>query len=79
VDTEVFRRERGSRIMGNHRRRLRPGGGRLAADLPLLAGLRATPREWMSLSTLMNPQRFTRQLEEAYGRMWRHWCRHAPE
>jgi predicted O-linked N-acetylglucosamine transferase (SPINDLY family) len=47
---------------------------RLAGDLPRLTALRATLRERMSRSTLMNPQRFTRQLEEAYRWMWRQWC-----
>lgn len=47
---------------------------RLAADLPRLRELRRTLRERMSRSTLMNSQRFTRQLEEVYRRMWRHWC-----
>jgi protein O-GlcNAc transferase len=48
---------------------------RLAADLPRLREWRATLRGQMSRSTLMNPQRFTRQLEEAYRWMWRQWCR----
>ncbi len=47
---------------------------RLAEDLPRLKELRATLRERMSRSTLMNPERFTRQLEEAYRGMWRQWC-----
>jgi protein O-GlcNAc transferase len=48
---------------------------RLAADLPRLKELRATLRPRMQRSTLMNPSRFTRQLEEAYRGMWRQWCR----
>lgn len=47
---------------------------RLAADLPRLAELRATLRSRMSRSTLMNPARFTRQLEEVYRWMWRQSC-----
>lgn len=44
---------------------------RLAGDLPRLTQLRATLRERMSQSTLMNPVRFTRQLEDVYRWMWR--------
>jgi predicted O-linked N-acetylglucosamine transferase (SPINDLY family) len=47
---------------------------RLAEDRPRLAHLRATLRGRISESTLMNPPRFTRQLEEAYRWMWRQWC-----
>ncbi|HWG45785.1 MAG TPA: tetratricopeptide repeat protein [Gemmataceae bacterium] len=47
---------------------------RLAADRPRLVELRATLRERMSRSTLMNIERFTQQLEEAYRWMWRQWC-----
>jgi protein O-GlcNAc transferase len=47
---------------------------RLAEDRPRLVELRATLRERMNRSTLMNPERFTRQLEEAYRWMWREWC-----
>jgi protein O-GlcNAc transferase len=47
----------------------------LAEDLPRLAQLRATLRQRMSDSTLMNPARYTQQLEEAYRGMWRQWCR----
>jgi predicted O-linked N-acetylglucosamine transferase (SPINDLY family) len=48
---------------------------RLAEDVPRLLELRATLRERMTRSTLMSPERFTRQLEEAYRWMWRQWCR----
>jgi predicted O-linked N-acetylglucosamine transferase (SPINDLY family) len=47
---------------------------RLAEDRPRLAGMRATLRERLGRCTLMNPQQFTRQLEEAYRGMWREWC-----
>jgi predicted O-linked N-acetylglucosamine transferase (SPINDLY family) len=46
----------------------------LAQDLPRLAGLRVTLRDRMEGSTLMNKERFTRQLEEVYRWMWRRWC-----
>jgi predicted O-linked N-acetylglucosamine transferase (SPINDLY family) len=46
----------------------------LARDLPRLVHLRTTLRDRMSHSTLMNPARYTRQLEEAYRWMWRQWC-----
>jgi predicted O-linked N-acetylglucosamine transferase (SPINDLY family) len=46
----------------------------LAEDLPRLAGLRATLRERMNNSTLMNKERFTRQLEDVYRQIWRAWC-----
>jgi predicted O-linked N-acetylglucosamine transferase (SPINDLY family) len=52
---------------------------RLASNLPRLERLRATLRERMRLCTLMNPRRFTRQLEEAYRWMWHQWCHPAPE
>lgn len=47
---------------------------RLAQDLSRLAELRASLRERMERSTLMNYSRFTRQLEELYRGMWRQWC-----
>ena len=51
---------------------------RLAENLPRLKELRATLRERLRGSPLMNPERFTRQLEEAYRWMWRQWCSRAP-
>lgn len=47
---------------------------RLAQNLPQLKELRTTLRERLSRSPLMNPERFARQLEEAYRWMWRQWC-----
>jgi protein O-GlcNAc transferase len=47
---------------------------RLAADVRRLEELRTTLRPRMSRATLMNPTRFTRQLEEVYRWMWRQWC-----
>ncbi|MDR3673122.1 MAG: tetratricopeptide repeat protein [Holophaga sp.] len=46
----------------------------LAQDLPRLAQLRAGLRARMEASPLMDSERFTRNLETAYRKMWRHWC-----
>jgi protein O-GlcNAc transferase len=46
----------------------------LASDLPRLSGLRASLRERMENSSLMNAPRFTRNIEAAYRRMWQQWC-----
>jgi predicted O-linked N-acetylglucosamine transferase (SPINDLY family) len=46
----------------------------LAGDLARLAGLRATLRQRMENSVLMNAPRFARQIETAYRAMWREWC-----
>jgi predicted O-linked N-acetylglucosamine transferase (SPINDLY family) len=48
---------------------------RLAHDLDRLQALRSGLRERMLSSTLMNPLRFTRQLEQGYRQMWQTWCR----
>jgi predicted O-linked N-acetylglucosamine transferase (SPINDLY family) len=47
---------------------------KLANDLPRLSELRATMRERMSQSPLMDDRRFAGQVENAYRTMWRHWC-----
>jgi predicted O-linked N-acetylglucosamine transferase (SPINDLY family) len=47
---------------------------RFGGDVARLAALRATLRDRMERTTLMNPERFTRQLEDAYRWMWRQWC-----
>jgi predicted O-linked N-acetylglucosamine transferase (SPINDLY family) len=47
---------------------------KLAQDLPRLSQLRATLRERMQASPLMNAPRFARNVEAAYRTMWRRWC-----
>jgi protein O-GlcNAc transferase len=49
----------------------------LASKLPRLAEYRGTLRERMRRSPLLDPQRFTRNVEAAYRGMWRKWCRSA--
>ncbi len=46
----------------------------LARDLPRLATLRATLRERMQRSPLLDAPRFTRHLEAAFRTAWRYWC-----
>ena len=46
----------------------------LAGDLSGLAKLRATLRERMRGSPLMDERRFTLDIERAYQEMWRTWC-----
>jgi predicted O-linked N-acetylglucosamine transferase (SPINDLY family) len=46
----------------------------LARDLPRLGDLRATLRDRMRASPLMNAPRFARNIESAYREMWRRWC-----
>jgi len=47
---------------------------RLAADRVRLGELRRTLRSRMERSRLMDAKRFARDVEAAYGEMWRHWC-----
>ena len=46
----------------------------LAGDLPRLSWLRATLRERMLSSPLMDAPRFARNIEAAYRGIWRRWC-----
>jgi len=46
----------------------------LAQDVSRLASLRASLRERMLDSPLMNGKQFTRDLESAFRAMWRSWC-----
>ena len=46
----------------------------LAQDLPRLRDLRATLRQRMQSSPLMDVPRFARNIEAAYREMWRRWC-----
>ena len=46
----------------------------LASDLPRLSQLRATLRDRMQRSPLMDAPRFARNVEAAYRTMWQRWC-----
>jgi predicted O-linked N-acetylglucosamine transferase (SPINDLY family) len=46
----------------------------LANDPPRLGKLRASLRERMQNSSLMDAPRFARNVEAAYRTMWQHWC-----
>jgi protein O-GlcNAc transferase len=47
---------------------------RFAGERDRLAELRGSLRERMLASPLMDEERFTRDLEQAYREMWRKWC-----
>jgi len=47
----------------------------LAKDLPRLQHLRATLRQRMEQSPMMDAQRFASHIEQAYRQMWRKWCK----
>jgi len=47
---------------------------RLAADLSRLQELRATLRQRMLRSPLMDGKRFARHVEQAYRHIWQRWC-----
>jgi len=46
----------------------------LATDRPRLTKLRATLRQRMKDSPLMNTGRFARNIEAVYRTIWRNWC-----
>jgi len=46
----------------------------LANDIPRLTNLRATLRQRLEQSPLMDAPRFARNIEDAYRQMWRQWC-----
>jgi predicted O-linked N-acetylglucosamine transferase (SPINDLY family) len=46
----------------------------LAGDLPRLKELRATLRQRMERSPLMDAPKFARSIEAAYRQMWKTWC-----
>jgi predicted O-linked N-acetylglucosamine transferase (SPINDLY family) len=46
----------------------------LARDLPKLTKLRATLRERMQRSPLMDAEKFARDIEAVYRQIWRSWC-----
>ena len=50
----------------------------LASDVPRLASLRATMRQRMQKSPLMDAVSFARNIESAYRTTWRRWCASAP-
>jgi protein O-GlcNAc transferase len=50
----------------------------LGTDLPRLSQLRSTLRHRMKTSILMDAPRFTRQVEQAYRKMWQAWRRTQP-
>jgi predicted O-linked N-acetylglucosamine transferase (SPINDLY family) len=47
---------------------------KLATDIPRLKELRATLRQRMEKSVLMDGPHFARQIEACYRSMWRQWC-----
>ena len=51
---------------------------RFAGEGELLVQLRGSLRARMRASPLMDEERFTRDLEHAYRRMWRNWCGETP-
>ncbi len=49
----------------------------LAGDIAKLAGIRATLRQQLKDSPLMDAPRFARNVESAYRDVWRRWCERA--
>jgi protein O-GlcNAc transferase len=50
----------------------------MADDVPRLIALRATLRDRLLVSPLMNAQRFAQTIQAAYREMWRRWCELQP-
>jgi predicted O-linked N-acetylglucosamine transferase (SPINDLY family) len=46
----------------------------LANNLEALVRIRASMRARMAASTLCDAKRFSREVEDAYRKMWRRWC-----
>ena len=61
-------------LVAEDRRQYVEIAARLARDLPRLAQLRASLRDRVQQSPLMNAPRFARNVEAAYRAMWRRWC-----
>jgi predicted O-linked N-acetylglucosamine transferase (SPINDLY family) len=51
----------------------------LAGDIPRRSALRSTLRTRLQNSPLMDARRFARNVEDAYGAMWRRWCAENPD
>jgi predicted O-linked N-acetylglucosamine transferase (SPINDLY family) len=49
----------------------------LAMDTPRLREMRTAIRERLRKSAIMNAPQFATDVEEAFRRMWRDWCRSA--
>jgi predicted O-linked N-acetylglucosamine transferase (SPINDLY family) len=47
---------------------------RAAGDVAALGALRADLRARMAASALIDAAKFTRNLEQAYRRVWQEWC-----
>ncbi len=60
--------------VGDNKERYVRIAGELASDIPRLVETRATLRERMRSSPLMDAPRFARNVEDAFRTMWRKWC-----
>ena len=62
-------------VLGDHRLRLNfEDGAEGEIDLSRSPELRATLRDRIRASPLMDAQAFARDVEAAYRAMWRRWC-----